>query len=177
MSDIITKTCVNVFHDAKARYKALQKIASGVPTTEVARQYGCSASAVSNLKKRNRDQVDAMRSIVEQQIAPTILQRLHRDQETANKLSRYISNPSHYNNDTALAETQDILSYNKDANVMASRVLQSIGIFSSPTAINNFGSIQVNQHSTVISQYISSKLGDDIEDQLDNLDIIDVNDG
>ena len=171
------KTSVNVFHDAKSRYKALQKIASGVPTTEVARQFGCSPSAVSNLKKRNRDQVDAMRAIVEQKIAPTILQRLRRDQLTADKLSRYIANPTRYTNDTALAEMADILSYTKDANVMASRALQSIGIFSSPAAINNFGSIQVNQHNTVISQYISSRLGDDIADQLDNLDIIDVGDG
>ena len=173
----ITKTCINIFHNQKTRYKALQKIASGVPTTEVARQFGCSPSAVSNLKKRNRDQVDAMRAIIEQRTAPTIIERLHRDQMTANKLSKYISNPSHYINDTALTEATDILAYNKDANVMASRVLQSIGIFSSPAAINNFGSIQVNQHNTVISQYISSRLGDDIADQLDNLDIIDVGDG
>ena len=179
MDMAITKTCINIFHNQKTRHKALQKIAAGVPTTEVARQFGCSPSAVSNLKKRNRDQVDSMRAIVEQRTAPIILERLHRDQTTANKLSRYISDPVRYPNYTALAETQDILSYNKDANVMASRVLQSIGIFSSPTAtLNNFGNIQVNQqHNTVISQYISSKLGDDIAEQLDNLDIIDVGDG
>ena len=173
----IIKTCINIFHDEKTRYKALQKIAAGVPTTEIARQFGCSPSAVSNLKKRNRDQVDAMRAIVEQKIAPTILQRIHRDQVTANHLSRYIANPSRYPNNSALAEATDILAYNKEANVMASRALQSIGIFSSPAAINNFGSIQVNQHSTVISQYISSRLGDDIAEQLDRLDVIDVNDG
>ena len=177
MDMAITKTCINIFHNQKTRHKALQKIAAGVPTTEVARQFGCSPSAVSNLKKRNRDQVDAMRVLIENRTAPIIIDRIHRDQVTADKLSRYVSNPSRYINDTALVEIPDILAYNKDANVTASRVLQSIGIFSSPTAINNFGSIQVNQHSTVISQYISSKLGDDIEDQLDNLDIIDVNDG
>mgnify|MGYP001608449113 CR=1 FL=1 len=175
MDMAITKTSVNIFHDAKSRYRALQKIASGVPTTEVARQFGCSPSAVSNLKKRNREQVDAMRSLIEQRTAPIIIERLHRDQTIANRLSRHISDPSHIN-DTALTEMQDILAFTKDANMMASRALQSIGIFSSPAAINNFGNIQVNQH-TVISQYISSKLGDDIEDQLDNLDIIDVGDG
>jgi len=159
------RIATNVFHDINTKHEALQKLAKGEPVTKIANDYNVTPSAVSNLKKREKIQVDAMIAILEQTTSPLILEKAHRDQNTANELSKYIADPINNANTTALLASEDILAFNKDQNKIGVRILESTGILQSRNINNYIQNQQINNKNSVniaVSEEVLTMFGDHI---------------
>jgi hypothetical protein len=148
----------------------INRIASGENQISIAKDHNLTQSRISQLKTENKGKVEEAKQKLIAAV-PNILETIQQD---------IVNNQAiavRYANDKDTITTTDI-AYKSILQKQSSKMLESVGILSSHTSINNFGNIQVNNQKTnMINTTIAMELGQNVLDklqQLSNEEIVDV---
>lgn len=149
----------------------INRLATGENQVDIAKSHNCSQTTISELKNENKGKVELAKQRLIATV-PNILETVEQDISNNQAISKL------YANDRESVTATDI-AYKSILQKQNNKILESIGILSSHTNINNFGSIQVNKpQSIIISRNITKLVGNAVQDQLESLsgdgDIIDI---